>query len=283
MQVPKVSIIIPSYNHEKYIEECLMSVIDCDYPNVQVVVIDDGSTDESQAILKRLKYSYSFELILQENLGLTRTLNKAITQLVKGEYIKIISSDDKLTRDGISESVKLMQNHKNYDVLIGGVQIINGDGIPRGKILGEDNFQTDYLSFLKGKYRFNQMGWFFRMDFFGKHGLFEEDVISEDVHMNRKIFKYGKVLLTKKHVAYYRKHGSNTSANSLRMEQGALENLQCYSDDEYYEVKKRREYLNLFVLFAAEDKRKSLFYGIRAIRFVGDILFWKGIYRLLFL
>lgn len=83
---PLVTVIIASYNHARYIEASIMSVINQTYKNIELLVIDDGSKDDSPALLKRLQQQHGFYLRLQANQGLARTLNDAIAQ-AKGDLI----------------------------------------------------------------------------------------------------------------------------------------------------------------------------------------------------
>lgn len=98
LSTPLVSIITPTYNHEKYITECIRSAISQTYQNWEMIIIDDGSTDRTQTLIKsfsdnRIKYIY------QEHLGayqLGLTYNKALNQ-TKGKFIAILEGDDTKT------------------------------------------------------------------------------------------------------------------------------------------------------------------------------------------
>lgn len=91
---PLVTVIIPCYNHEDFVDGALRSVIDQTYRNIQIVAIDDGSRDGSVAILNALAGQYGFALIVQENRGVCRTLNRAIREAAHGEWIALLASDD---------------------------------------------------------------------------------------------------------------------------------------------------------------------------------------------
>lgn len=88
----KVSVIIPVYNVEKYLERCLNSIIGQSYANLQIIIVDDGSTDSSKDILK--KYNDSRILFLsKENGGLSSARNFGL-EYVEGEYVSFVDSDD---------------------------------------------------------------------------------------------------------------------------------------------------------------------------------------------
>lgn len=98
--LPLVTMIVPCYNHEKYVETCLDSIFRQTYHNIEVIVVDDCSPDNSVEVIKRLQQKYDFKFIEhQKNRGLTRTLNDIIYNHAHGKYIKCIASDDYLTDD----------------------------------------------------------------------------------------------------------------------------------------------------------------------------------------
>ena len=86
-----VSVVIPVYNSETYLEECLNSVISQTYQNIEIIVIDDGSTDSSPDILKR--YSDRMSVLSKKNNGLTSALNLGINKM-NGHWFEWFSPDD---------------------------------------------------------------------------------------------------------------------------------------------------------------------------------------------
>ena len=129
---PLVSIIIPSYNHSKYVEDAILSVLVQTYENIQLIVIDDASIDDSVNKITSLREKRSDKFVFlknDQNIGLQRSLIKAL-QEVKGEYIGIIASDDML----ISTKVELLMSF---------IQRNNLDGAyASGFVLGEDGKKT---------------------------------------------------------------------------------------------------------------------------------------------
>lgn len=85
-QQPLVSVIIASYNHGRYIEESILSVLGQTYPNIELLVVDDGSKDDSVERIQRLQAEHGFDFQVQQNQGLTATLNGAIAR-AKGSLI----------------------------------------------------------------------------------------------------------------------------------------------------------------------------------------------------
>ena len=102
--MPKFSIIIPVYNVEKYIKKCLDSVVNQTVKDYEVILINDGSTDNSMEIAKK----YSFKIINQKNQGQSAARNHGIKE-AKGDYIVFLDSDDTIEKDyleKIEESLK---------------------------------------------------------------------------------------------------------------------------------------------------------------------------------
>jgi alpha-1,3-rhamnosyltransferase len=89
-----VTVVIPCYNHREFVPAAIESVLRQTYPSIQLVVIDDGSTDGSPAILEGLATQHGFDLLTQSNTGVCRALNRAIRERAKGRYIALLGSDD---------------------------------------------------------------------------------------------------------------------------------------------------------------------------------------------
>jgi glycosyltransferase involved in cell wall biosynthesis len=101
--LPLVSVVIPAYNYADYLDEAIKSVLNQDYPNIELIVLDDGSTDHTREVLE--KYTGWFYWETQENMGEANTLNKG-WQMSKGEILSRVSADDVLLPNAVSTSVK---------------------------------------------------------------------------------------------------------------------------------------------------------------------------------
>ncbi|MBC7466788.1 MAG: glycosyltransferase [Bdellovibrio sp.] len=122
---PKVTIIVPSYNHDRYIEECIRSIVAQDYRNIELIVIDDGSKDDSKSVIERLANEFHFRFKINQNQGLCRTINEGL-DMASGEYICIFASDDVMTEKRISEQVQAFAVEPGLTVIAGGVDVIDG-------------------------------------------------------------------------------------------------------------------------------------------------------------
>ena len=109
---PLVTVIIPSYNHERYISQSIESVISQSYKNLEIIVIEDGSKDQSLKIIKDLADKYGFIAIARENRGVAKTLNEGVG-LANGKYISFLASDDYYLPQRIGNAV--LQLEKSAD------------------------------------------------------------------------------------------------------------------------------------------------------------------------
>ena len=118
-----ISVIIPVYNVEKYIEKCLKSVVNQTYKNLEIIIVNDGTKDNSMDIVEKYKDD-RFVIINQENKGLSSARNAGL-DVATGEYIKFMDSDDYMSLTWIEESV----NEIEKDISLSGV--INSNVIHR--------------------------------------------------------------------------------------------------------------------------------------------------------
>ncbi len=113
-----VSILIPCYNHEKYVGDCLQSILAQDYPEYEVIICDDCSKDASMEVIRQQEKDFQKKGISmtvmanKENQGLIRNLNRMLKE-AKGEYIKIIASDDIFCENYLREMVAVLEKDKD--------------------------------------------------------------------------------------------------------------------------------------------------------------------------
>lgn len=103
MQYPKISVILPVYNLENYITDCLFSVLRQDYLNIEIVIVDDGSTDKSKAIIEEMlaKCNREYQIISRPNKGVSATRNDGI-KASTGEWLVMVDADDVVEESFVS-------------------------------------------------------------------------------------------------------------------------------------------------------------------------------------
>jgi glycosyltransferase involved in cell wall biosynthesis len=126
---PLVSVIIPSYNHEKYVGMAIASVLQQSYQNFELVILDDASTDGSvNEILKfqdnRIRFSP-----LKKNSGAVPAINKLI-ELAKGKYIALLNSDDFWEKDKLLKQVSFMEEHREFGMAFSSARIVTQESTP---------------------------------------------------------------------------------------------------------------------------------------------------------
>ncbi|HTE02443.1 MAG TPA: glycosyltransferase family 2 protein [Mucilaginibacter sp.] len=124
MSQPLVSIIIPVYNAEKYVAETVNSAINQSWPNKEILIIDDGSTDNSLAIVRKLENSW-IRAYTQNNKGASAARNMGLKE-AKGEYIQFLDADDLLQQDKIAHQVKLLADQPGCVTVGGTVHFFDG-------------------------------------------------------------------------------------------------------------------------------------------------------------
>jgi len=189
--IPKISVIIPVYNMEKYLNECLDSVINQTLKNIEIICVNDGSIDNSLKILKEYeRKDKRIKIINQENKGVAIARNNAI-DMSKGEFISFLDSDDKIINNNSLEN--LYYAAVNNNVLISGG---NSYSYHKRKKLKLDYFQKEgfvnYSDFQKPynfcKYIYNTK--FIKQNkiYFPNYTCFEDPIFFVKAMNEAKIF-----------------------------------------------------------------------------------------------
>lgn len=230
-----VSVIVPCYNHEKYIEECILSIINQTYKNIEIIVIDDGSTDNSSVILKELSLKYSFYFEIQENQGVSRTLNKCLSY-TNSDLVVAISSDDMLMPNAINDFLlKYIELEGKFSVIFGDSFLIDNTSkiiqVNQARNIAKENedlvFSTfvdffkyhrkellnskyigSYQSLLEGNYI--SVGIMFNKHVLLDVGAWNENLKLEDYELWLKMSKVFKIEYTNTIVSKYRFHDQNS-------------------------------------------------------------------------
>lgn len=118
MNKPVVSILIPCFNSERYIREAVESCLNQDYENIEIIVVNDGSTDQSIQKLKTFN-DQRLKILHQKNQGASAARNKAYSN-AKGKYIQFLDSDDLLSKTKVSSQVEILEKEKPGIVALSG-------------------------------------------------------------------------------------------------------------------------------------------------------------------
>jgi len=210
--VSKVSILIPTYNRKEYLYETLSSVFAQTYKDFEVVVLDDGSTDGTEQMIK--EGGYDVRYYRQENQGEPSARNRLI-ELARGEYISFLDSDDLLFEDSIERLVKAEEAESDDVIVYGSYVRIDGKGEFYGgckrKLYG--GYITNYL------FRdifVHPVGTLFPKKVFDDIGKFDRSIMGGDYDFDlRASLKYRFVALPEP-TFKRRRHSGNISRPSFR-------------------------------------------------------------------
>ena len=114
----RASVIIPCYNVDKHIENCIKSVLEQTYKNLELIVVDNNSSDGTFKKCLSLKDKYSFTLVQEQKQGACFARNTGLS-LAKGEWIQFLDADDILKKDKIKNQVNFAKNHPQVDIIVG--------------------------------------------------------------------------------------------------------------------------------------------------------------------
>ncbi len=157
--LPKVSIVTPSFNQALFLEQTLRSVLEQDYPNLEYIVIDGGSTDGSLEIIQK----YADQLAYwqsQPDQGQTDAINQGFDR-ASGEILAWLNSDDLLLPGAVNAAARALQAHPEAAMVYGDALLINAEGKTIGKFPAA---QTDYRKLRRGYVHIPQQASFFRAD-----------------------------------------------------------------------------------------------------------------------
>jgi glycosyltransferase involved in cell wall biosynthesis len=130
---PLVTILVPSYNHEKYVVDCLDSIRDISYPRLELIVSDDCSLDATFALAEQWvksnlgRFERTLAVRQDRNVGIVGNLQYLFTQ-AQGDYLAYIASDDMFVPSAITCRLQMLQDNPHIDALFGNAQLVSSSG-----------------------------------------------------------------------------------------------------------------------------------------------------------
>jgi glycosyltransferase involved in cell wall biosynthesis len=165
LQLPKVSIVTPSFNQGRFIEATINSVLAQDYPNLEYIIVDGGSKDESVEIIKRYQDKLAW-WVSEKDKGHADGLNKGFAH-ASGEILAWINSDDTYFPGAVSEAMNFLVEYPETGMVYGDARLIDDHGKAIGQFASK---QTDYRKMLNGSVHIPQATTFFRASLWRKVG-----------------------------------------------------------------------------------------------------------------
>lgn len=205
---PLVSIITPSYNQDKYLERTIRSVLEQDYPNIEYIVIDGGSTDGSVEILE--KYDDKIDYwVSKPDKGQTDAINQGFNR-AKGEILAWLNSDDTYETCAVSEAVTQLKAHPKVGMVYGENNFIDAED----RVIGRFNAkQASYRRLRQGAVYIPQQATFFRAELWPQVGPLDPSFyFAMDYDLWVRLAQHAPFLyIPDRHWANFRLHGSAKS------------------------------------------------------------------------
>lgn len=274
---PSISVIVPVFNTERFLEECIVSIINQSFDDLQIILVDDGSTDGSGQICDRFaEKDERITVIHQSNAGVSAARNVGLRE-AKGKYIVFADCDDTLPQDAYENLIKEVK--ENY-LSMGRIRLMSENGTLQNSLsFGEKEISID--TFLKDLFlekKFPYLGYptdkIFQMELIKKYGLsFDESIkLNEDRLFVLAYALHCKGIIFSEHIIYnYRQRESGVIQSTRRnatvtdSEMTVLDSFRkmrniCrdYSDELYYICSRKafESALDLLNRVSKEDKNK---------------------------
>jgi alpha-1,3-rhamnosyltransferase len=231
--LPLVSVLIPSYNHEKYVGEAILSVVNQTYKNIELIVIDDGSTDSSPKIISKLQETYKFIYIQRENKGLIKTLEE-LRKIARGKYISLFSSDDKYALEKIEKLVKFMENNYNNGMVYSKIITIDNLSNVGNQISEHYKSGNIFDDLVKGEFFINGLTALIKKEVYDQF-YYDSSIYIDDLQIWLKIAEKYEIGFVDEYLAYYRKHDNHMSGNLLKMQESEEQIINQYKHKDCYD------------------------------------------------
>lgn len=258
-----ISIIIPAYNAEKYIETCLNSILLQTYPNIEVLVINDGSTDCTEELIKKFSLKDSrVHCISQRNLGASAARNLGL-KYANGEFIMFLDSDDWLEKECCEISLNTIKQYQADVLMFDYYKIINNKRYPYNsysKKIIEFNTDKENSTSVYDMRAISVWGKLYKLNSI-KDIYFDESIkISEDVDFNFRVYNHvEKIIYIQKYMLNYRVLNSSAVHG---YDKNIFENIM-------QPIKKMETYM-------LEDNQVNAYYSFVAIAYM--VICQNGIY-----
>lgn len=236
MSIVRISLIIPAYNRGGLIGETIESALAQSQPFHEIIVVDDGSTDDTAAVLAR--YQGRIQTIMLSNGGVQRARNTGVAA-ASGEYVALCDSDDLLEPDFVATAAGWLAGHEDIDAMYCNFRTFDEHGVhddkfARGPAALLDGARRDgpfcfdipdlYVRLLAYQPLF-PTGSVLRKAFYERIGGYDtrfNHVGSEDLEFTLRAVDTGRVALCTRPLARVRKHGANESADTMRQVSGEI-------------------------------------------------------------
>lgn len=212
---PLVSIVTPSYNQGQFIEDTILSVKNQDYPNIEHIIVDGGSTDNTLEILKKYEGTYNMRWVSEPDEGQADAINKGFMQS-RGQILAWLNADDTYLFSAVSTAVAYLIKHLEADLVYGNIYIIDEQG---NELKICRTVPYDIHMHLAGVFIVPQQAAFWRREAFFRAGMLNPKLqFSLDGELWLKMAKMGMELhFIDKILANFRMHPASKTVSKARL------------------------------------------------------------------
>lgn len=200
-----------AYNHEKFVEQAILSIFTQTYQDFELIVLDDGSSDRTPDILESLSQKYGFFFKRQSNQGIAKSYNQLI-HMSRGVYITGCASDDFWPPTRLEQQVALLDAKPDVDLVHGRASIVVNGEVRYGDVEGGNPFvngTNEFRPFLRWKRNFVTGSKMVRTEVFERIGYYREDLQIEDFDWWLRATRHLNIHFEDRVWLYYRRHDGN--------------------------------------------------------------------------
>lgn len=299
-----ISVIVPVYNVEKYLKQCVESILNQTYKNIEIILVDDGSTDKSGIICNYLRDEHSdkIKVIHKKNAGLGMARNSGLN-IAKGEFITFIDSDDWILSNELEDLYSSMLEN-DVDYCKGGFQKVSNEGdvlyqnIEKTQYFGRNKVRSNLLPRLIGSapnkhdsINMSVWGTLFKNNIIKENKISfpsERKLISEDIVFDIEYLQYAKSAYVISNYGYQYRQNPNSLTTSYKADRFKL--VMSLYDYLYSKMKSlnydknsllrvdRNLFINLLICIEQEQYNPS---RADAIRQIGDICLNNQVHKII--
>ena len=273
-----VSVIILSYNHVGFIENTIRSILNQSYKNIEIIVIDDGSTDDSVVFLQKLRKEIEFKLVCKENGGVVSAINVGI-QEANGDYIVLHACDDISLPNRVANQIEVFLRYPEASFISSNINLVNKEGIYQKELLKRKKEKIINLDDAILGADISSVGCMYNAKHL-KYIVLDEAYIAEDPQIHLLLlskFKYAIVDYGEPVLNYYLnpKGLMNTKFKQLTLQN--LQLLKNYKDNKNFKKAYARVQLSYLSLLSETSNKQAFNYLYKNINLIRE----RGINRVM--
>ncbi len=224
--MPRVSVIIPTFNYARFLEIAVQSVLDQTYQDFELIVVDDGSTDNTKQVMAGFEHDSRVKYVFQSNLGDAAARNTGIRQSA-GQYLAFLDSDDSWLPDKLQKQVEILENSPEISLVYCAVFLHHANGrveVLEAPMLQEKTLYEEllYTNVIVGSHSSVLL----RREAIDRVGLFDEDFHICDVDLWRRLSEHHLFFYVNEPLVRIIKHEANISKNTVMMAENHVKYLE---------------------------------------------------------